>query len=450
VRVFNPSPWARAALVAVPKELLAPDAVEQESAVMEDPGALVEVSVPALGWASVPTGPARGRSSGAVELEPARADARALENSFFRLELDDAGEMCSLADKRVSWGRELFRPGAAGNHLEAFDDRPEEFDAWDIASTFERKRYPVEVERIELLEEGPLRASIRVVKAVLSSRIEQRICVYRLMPRIDFVTEIDWHEHHVLLKAGFPLDLRTTVARAETAYGSVERPTHRNTSWDAAQFEVPAHRWVDLSEGDYGVSLLNNGRYGHDVHGATVRITLLRSPTSPDPTADQGRHSLTYSLFPHPGEWRRGGTVRAAYELNRVVRVHRTQPRAARPTRRSGVASHATSMLSASPDNVVVEAVKRARDTDGIVVRVYESSGCRCRAEVRTAFALASLTECDLLERPLTGEASRAYEQWRASPVASHDAPVRADNGWSFELRPYEVRSFVVRAHVRG
>lgn len=202
------------------------------------------------------------------------------------------------------------------------------------------------------------------------------------------------------------------------------------------------HRWIDLSEGDYGVSLLNDGRYGYDAHNATLRISLLRSPTSPDPAADQGRHDLTYSLYPHVGDWRRGGTVQAAYELNRPVRLYRPQgtPVNARAARAGAVQS----FITAEPSHVVVEAVKRARDRDTLVVRVYECAGARCLARVSIACAVREVVESDLLERPLSHDASSAYAQWRESPVASHDMPAVFADGWSFALRPFEVRTFLV------
>src|SRR5262249_42905009 len=156
---------------------------------------------------------------------------------------------------------------------------------------------------IELVESGSLRATLRVRRQFLSSSVVQDISLYRRIPRIDFATHIEWHEHNLLLKAAFPLDLRTRTATREIQYGALEMPTHQNTSWEQAHFEVLAHRWIDLSEAEYGVSLLNDGRYGHDVREATLRLTLLRSPRVPDPEADLGEHHFTYSLFPHLGDW---------------------------------------------------------------------------------------------------------------------------------------------------
>src|SRR5215471_15084848 len=258
-----------------------------------------------------PTG-SSGRLTRATHTEE---ETIVLQNEYYDLWIDGQGEISRLFDKRAE--RDVLAPGQTGNQLIAYEDRPLNFDAWDIDLFYEERPYPVRaVTSLRLLEEGPVRATVEIIRPYLSSRITQRISLWRNSPRIDMATEIDWHEHQTLLKAAFPLAINSTRATYEIQFGNVERPTHRNTSWDIARFEVCAHRWIDLSEGGYGVSLLNDSKYGHDVHDNVVRLTLLKSGIYPDAHADEGLHRFTYSLLPHEGDWREAQSVRRAYELN--------------------------------------------------------------------------------------------------------------------------------------
>lgn len=373
-----------------------------------------------------------------------------LKNTFFTVRLNRSGEIVSLRDHRIVGGREIIPDDERGNVLTAYEDLPRDFDAWDIDAYYIRKPYPLETTEVNVVERGPLRAVVRVARRFRSSTITQRLVLYRANPRIDFETHIDWHEQHIALKAAFPLDLRTTHATGEIQYGAIERPVHWNTSWDQARFEVSAHRWMDLSEGGYGVSLLNDGRYGHDVADGRLGLTLLRSPTFPDPQADQGEHTLTYSLFPHIGDWRIGGTVAAGYALNRPLVTHTTQASGAsdgpdgQTTARADVASVSDIMFASDTDDVVIEAIKRAQDGEAVMVRLYEAGGNRVQATIHSEALLAAVVECDLQERPLTPENSSAYAMWRASAVASHDTPDVDEHGWTCEFRPFEIRTFRV------
>ncbi len=300
-----------------------------------------------------------------------------LENALYRCEIDSLGQITSLLDKRVADGRELLPVGQVGNQFIAFEDHPRKFDAWDIDADYSRLRYPITAFRLSVTANGPLRASIRVIRSFRGSSIMQDISLYRDLPRIDFVTRIEWHEHHILLKVAFPLDLRATEARSEIQYGSLTRPTHTNTSWDQARFETVAHRWVDLSEGDYGVALLNDGRYGHDIHANVIRLTILRSPTSPDPNADQGIHDVTFSLLPHLGAWPSGDVVAHGYALNRPLRIVRPAQPLADGDATLPVAAPPAPLVQVEGTAVIIEAVKRAAESDDLIVRLYESTGSR-------------------------------------------------------------------------
>ncbi|HEV8193074.1 MAG TPA: glycoside hydrolase family 38 C-terminal domain-containing protein [Ktedonobacterales bacterium] len=447
---LNPSPWAQqGAVVTLPapeqhqgySDAHGQTLASQKTTLSGQTEMLLEVpSAPPRGFALLM--PARADEAPGAEVvgdDAARGGDRWLENVWFRLELNERGEITSLVDKRVPEGRELLQHGRVGNALEAYEDRPRNFEAWDIDAFYERKPFDVGAAEIELVEAGPLRATLRLRRQFLSSTILQDISLYRRIPRIDLATHIEWHEHNLLLKAAFPLDLRTRTATREIQYGALEIPTHRNTSWEQARFEVSAQRWIDLSEADYGVSLLNDGRYGHDVRESTLRLTLLRSPRLPDPEADQGEHRFTYSLFPHLGDWRAGGTAQAAYALNRPLRLFQVN------TDAHATPSDVEAPFVTEPAQVVIEAIKRAADGDDLIVRLYEAYGSRCQAQIRAHEPLADVSECDLLERALTAEASSAYSAWEESDAASHDVPKWDANGWTCELRPYEVRTFRVR-----
>jgi alpha-mannosidase len=203
-----------------------------------------------------------------------------------------------------------------------------------------------------------------------------------------FETEVDWQEQHKFLKVGFPVDVRSARATYEIQFGHVERSTHANTSWDQARFEVCAHRWADLGEPGYGVALLNDCKYGYDILGSVMRLSLLRSPTHPDPSADRGKHRFTYALMPHPGDFRQGGVIAAAEDLNAPLRVVRGAPGSPR-----------RSLIEVDAPQVVVETVKRAEDSDSVIVRLYESWGGRCKARLRTSLPVSKAHLCDLLER---------------------------------------------------
>jgi alpha-mannosidase len=216
----------------------------------------------------------------------------------------------------------------------------------------------------------------------------QRISLNRHSARLDFDTRIDWRERHVLLKVAFPVDVLSPMATYEIQWGNVERPTHRNTSWDWARFETVAQKWVDLSEGGYGVSLLNDCKYGHDICDNVMRISLLRSPTLPDPEADRGEHHFVYSLLPHAGRWDET-TVAAAYALNDPLFVAEG---------RRGGKPGGDALLAFDRANLVVETVKRAEDGEGLVVRCYESQRRRGPVILTTSFDLAAAWRTNLLE----------------------------------------------------
>jgi alpha-mannosidase len=353
-----------------------------------------------------------------------------LENAFFDLTIDQSGEVARLYDKRYQ--REVIAPGTTGNQLVIYEDRPLAWDAWDIDLFYEEKPYPVrEVAGMRIVEQGPVRVAVEVTKRFLGTTIRQRIGLWRTLPRIDFVSEVDWQERDALLRVLFPLNLNVTSATYEIQFGAVERPTHRNTSWDAARFEVCGHRWADMSEGGYGAALLNDGKYGYSGHLNTLALSLLKGARWPDPQADRGRHRFTYSLLPHGGDWRTGEVVRRAYELNAPPvmttddRTPTTDPGILQSNIQSGIPPGLPPLLSCDANHVIVETIKVAEDGNGLIVRLYEAHNQRGPVGLRFGVPVVAVTECDLLERTV-------------APVDVQDGSVR------FDMRPFEIKTLRV------
>jgi len=422
--VLNNLPWEReeAVLIQLPVGAEAPDLHNVDTGavaqVVDEMGGeralLVEVEAPSYGYSLLSSNhaqPAHSRGSSML-----RVGRTSIQNEELRLELDDKGEIASLYDLRHN--REVIAEGTRGNQLVAYEDRPLQWDAWDIDIFYEEKPYLVQtVTDWRVIEEGPVRATIEIARTIGRSTIRQRISLWRVSRRVDFVTEVDWQERQTLLRALFPLRINASSATCEIQFGAVERPTHRNTSWDLARFEVCAHRWVDLGEGDYGVGLLNNGKYGHSLHDNVLGLSLLKGAVFPDPDADRGLHRFTYSLMPHAGDWRAGQVVRRAYELNAPLRA--VPLGAATPTPRM-------SFLSTTSDHIVVETIKVAEDGDGLIVRLYEAHNQRGKVSLLFIRPVTSAEQVDLRERPL-------------GMVAVDGDTVH------FDVRPFEVKTVRVR-----
>jgi alpha-mannosidase len=341
-----------------------------------------------------------------------------MENIYYRMQLNNNGQITSIWDKDHQ--REVLSPGARANVFQAFEDKPMNFDAWDIDIYYQEKMVEIDHLQESVVEEkGPLRCTLRLSWRFRNSTITQRIHMYRHTRRIDFNTEVDWHEQQTLLKTAFPVNIRATRATYDIQFGCVERSTHWNTSWDFARFESVAHKWVDLSEGNYGVSLLNDSKYGHDVKGNTIRLTLIKSGVYPDEAADQGRHQFTYALLPHTGDWRVGGVAREAYELNYPLLALRVDGL------REGQLPPCLSLIAVDAENVVVESVKKAEDGEAWIVRVYENMQSRGRARLSFGRPVLQAVECNLIEE--------------------EDHPVEHDqDSFTISISPFEIKTFKV------
>ncbi|HZR40554.1 MAG TPA: alpha-mannosidase, partial [Ktedonobacteraceae bacterium] len=316
---------------------------------------------------------------------------RLLENRYVRVEFNADGDITRIYDKVV--GREVMPQGALANQWQAFEDRPLRWDAWDVDIFYDDKRWLAEPGRVvRVVESGPLRAMVEIERCILHSSYTQRISLAYNSPRLDIETHIDWRERHVLLKVAFPVEILSPTATYDIQWGNVQRPTHQNTSWDWARFETCAQKWVDLSEGNYGVSLLNDCKYGHDIRENVIRLSLLRSPTMPDGEADQGEHDFAYSLLPHAGSWNEQ-TIGAAYALNDRLQVYQAAESSVVKTER------VASFIRVSRPNVVIETIKQAEDGNGVIVRLYESQRQRGCVTLSTGFALARAWSTNLLEQ---------------------------------------------------
>jgi alpha-mannosidase len=324
-----------------------------------------------------------------------------LDNAFLRVEFNADGDITRLLDKQSH--REVLAPNSIANQFQAFEDRPKDWDAWDVDIFYDDKMWLAEpATSIEMVESGELRQTVEIQRRILNSTYTQRISLNHNSPRLDFDTHIEWNERHIMLKVAFPVDILSPQATYEIQWGNVQRPTHRNTSWDWARFETCAHKWVDLSEGDYGVSLLNDCKYGHDIQDNVMRITLLRSPTMPDPMADFGEHDFAYSMYPHAGSWKEE-TPREAYLLNDPLISYRSKVESevlsSSKGRKSDVSgSKLDSFFSISSPNVIIETIKRAEDGNGIIVRLYESQRRRGPVQLKAGFGVQSAWETNLLE----------------------------------------------------
>lgn len=374
--------------------------------------------------------PAKGYKVFILEQDDSRSDPRSgfpeelavsthrLENKYFRIDLDERGTITSLYDKLAQ--RQVLKEGARGNTLLAFEDKPIKFENWDLDLYYQEKWWEIDqVESIKVLENGPVRGGLEIRKRFLDSVLIQKMYIYQDLPRIDFDTYIDWKERQILLKAAFPVDLHAEKATYDIQFGNVERPTHWNTSWDVARFEVYAHKWADLSEEGYGVSLLNDCKYGHDIKDGVMRLTLLKSGIDPNPEADQEEHYFTYSIYPHQGGWREAGTVKKAYNFNLPLYAKVETPHA-------GDLPQEFSLVTLDQENIILETVKKAEDSDDLILRLYEGYNKRTKVRLNFGLEINQVMECNLMEKESKAISTKG-------------------SGFSCEFRPYEIKTFKVK-----
>ncbi len=421
VVVFNPLSFERndIASFVVPEGIKNPGLVDENGRtivcqrVEDNKVIFLAENVPSLGYKAYEIVESTLDNNSSLKLSKNEA-----ENKFFKILFDEKGQIKSFFDKENN--REVLKEGEIGNELQAFEDKPMNYDNWDIDIFYQEKMWKVDdVQNIEVVERGPVRATLKIERKFSDSTIIQKIYVYNDIPRVDFNNYVDWKEHQVLLKAAFPVDINTSKATYEIQYGNVERPTHHNTSWDVARFEVAGQKWADLSEGGFGVSLLNDSKYGHDIKDGLIRLTLIKSGIEPNPTTDQEEHYFTYSLYPHGGDWKEANTVQMAYNLNLPLNTIVADAQ-------DGKLSKELSMVKVDKDNVIIEVVKKAEDSDEIIVRLYEYHNKRSRVNVTFFTELESVIECNLMERDL-------------------QAVEFNNDSFNFEIKPFEIKSFKLK-----
>jgi alpha-mannosidase len=339
-----------------------------------------------------------------------------IENKFYTIKLNEKGQITSIYDKEAK--REVLPENAKANVLQTFEDRPMSFDAWDIDIYHKEKVYEVDnLEKMEIIENGPDKVVINLSYKLLNSKINQKMIVYGNKRRIDFDTHVDWNEHQVLLKALFPVNVRSTKATYEIQFGNVERNTHWNTSWDYAKFETVAQKWVDLSERNYGVSIMNDCKYGHDIKDNNMRITLIKSGIEPDPNADIGIHNFVYSIMPHKGSWYEAGTAKESYELN--------YPLSAKISDKKGILEDKMSFVNVEETSTILDTVKKAEDDDAFILRFYEYSNANDSVKVKLNSKIKKIYECDLMEKEIKEINFDEFE-------------------FAFSIKPFEVKSYKV------
>lgn len=387
--VFNTAGWQRNGLVSIPGEtegIYTDEDGNHLTAQKSDGCTYVEVcKVPSMGMKRICFVPGQPKSDNVLF----SVNQREIETPYYSLSLNQYGQITRLFDKE--YVREVLPEGERANVLQMFEDKPLDNDAWDIDIFYQQKmREVTDLTKFEVTECGALRLVVHMEWKYMNSLIVQDMILYSKDRRIDFKTYVDYHENHQLLKAAFPVDIRSTYGTYDVQYGNVRRPNHWNTSWDQARFESVAHRWADLSEHNYGVSLLNDCKYGHDIKDNVMRISLLKAATHPDHKQDQGEHEFTYAILPHGGDFVEGRTVQEAFDLNESMR--------ALPGRTE---LGYDSFVAFDSDEVELDAVKKSEDGDSIVIRFHEFAGARHHVTVKPGFPYQSWTEADLRERPL-------------------------------------------------
>ena len=396
-----------------PFKLFAPDGKETAYQLTKDGRVAFIAEAPAKGYAVYTLSEGSPAVFGKVN-----ADADGAETDSFSLKFDDNFNITSLIHKQS--GRSVAPEGELVGKTVAFEDRPHNHEAWDIKCYFEEKSWDItDAESTELVENGPVFALYKATRAFRHSKIDHYYYIYKALPRIDVKYVTDWKEKRVALKADYPVDVNASRATFDIQFGNLERSTTRNTTWDFAQFEVSMHKWCDLSDNGFGLSVINDCKYGCDIKNGHIRPTLLRCATDPNTVQDREHHEFTFAIYPHAGRVSEGDTVREAYNINFPLYVRSAGEN-------KGELPKEYSFVSVNESNIVIETVKTAEDSDDIIIRAYETWNRRTPAVISLSDTVASVSECDLMEE--------------------NDTPaVREGNTVLTTFKPYEIKTFKVK-----
>ena len=380
----------------------------QDGAIVYD-GKTYEIEkVPAHGWKVVEFKDLVGCS--------AKATAKTLENRFYKIVFDKDANIISFYDKRFD--RDIVKPGQKFNEIKVFEDQNFRYGNWEINEFHKSKHWSLgKLISMEPVQDGT-RVGMKIKREYCKSTFEQTVWVYSLLDRVDFETHFDWHEHHQLVKALFPINVHASKAVYDIQFGNVERPTHSNTSWDQAKFEVCAHKWADVSDRSYGVSIMNDCKYGYSCTDTDMALTLLKCSTDPNPNADQGEHIMTYSVLPHGQDFRER-TIPSAYMLNQPLDCVKVE-------KQDGTLPATFSLVNTVSDNAVIESIKKCEDDSAYIIRMYEAFDYNVNVKLDFGVDVKKLVACNLME-----------EELREIPVVNNSAVINLKNYEILTLKAY-------------
>ncbi|MGO1470628.1 MAG: alpha-mannosidase, partial [Tissierella sp.] len=415
--VFNTSAWNRRDIIDIlldsNVEGYFVDSFENKlKSIKTDSGYKVYIdSVPGFGTEIIEFVP---ENNSEIKEEEFIIDGNEIQTPYYIISWNKDGHLDKIYDKQFN--RNVLKENQYGNVLQLFEDKPMNWDAWDIDIFYNLKKKNLKANEIEVTESNDLYTIVNFSYKFGKSKISQDMVLYSNSRRIDFKTFVDWNERQQLLKTAFELDIRSNEATYDIQYGNVKRPTHWNTSWDMAKFETVGHQWADLSETGYGVALMNDSKYGYDIKDNVMRLSLLKGPIFPDPESDIGKHEFVYSLLPHEGDYLQGKVADEAWSLNSPLRIL------------EGEIKNTGQLIEVNSDSAVfVDAIKRTEDQNGLIIRLHDHTGGRRKISVNPLFEYKEWGEVNLMEKDYNRRS------------------ISSEEGINFILKPYEIKTLLIK-----